>query len=700
MVGLTAFSKLGDLRHSFKAAPRGQGVTEYLITYSWALAIIGLIIVGLFYSGVFGTPSTPGACVAVQGYICANPVYTGNGITFTFGQNTGNGYYYGDWVFVSSDSAPVNSSQMPVELLKGMEPAATSSGNVMTPGQTIEVNFTNLQYGNITQNPSVGTALHGYVWFGFCTSEPCSEPKQIVRVASISAEASKSGTINPYGNLCSVSGNTLVCELNNQTITCSLTLQNEISGCSVPSPTTTTVTTTVYGGPTTDVHVNSTGQSGIPVTLDHSEYFTNTTAALPYPPNSVISINYTKSVYGYFGGSRANFTNSSGSTCTLNGNGTVTITPGCTIELNYAQQYEFEILEQLGSGIAQNTTQYGAVSLAGGKNVEWFSPHTNVTFSVGANPGYEFTGFVVGYGGGYAGADVQDPYRYSNSGSFSESDCYPGCSFQQSYSPSQALYAPGAATTGGCGGCGGDQAQYSVSYVPAHVNMTGAIVEVAQFSSTNNYVRAGSAQVQVSYDYQNCTYNGTVNNNNGGSSYNDQDYYYLYCNTIASGTESVPITLAAPVANWSSGFGNVRIYYFGSPESYYYYDDWCNGCSSWGISNGYSATNISVSNAYPLDLNSTESSAYASVNTQVNNYLVNNAPTGPAPSYPVHASHGTWYSYSFTYLGVTTTHYFSLPGSQEYSSWIQNGYNGQSSGSSTTQASQIDDGGYIYGLGS
>ncbi len=689
----------GTMNVHSKGRIRGQAVTEYLVTYSWVIAIVAVILVALFELGIFSTPNAPGACIAKVGYICADPVYTGNGITFIFGQVAGqNQYYYGDWVFVASEGQPINStSNMPLGFLRGAEQAASGSGNVLTPGQTIVVNFTNFAQGNIIQNPAVGTSLYGNVWLGYCTSQPCNSPAYVVKVATITVQATKSGTVSPYGNLCSVSGKTLICTLNNQTITCVLNGNSVITGCNVPLPTTTTVTTTIYNGPTTDIYVNSTGQSGIPVTLAGTEYFTNTTVAMPYPPNAVVSLNFTKTVYGYFGGSRANFTNSTGSTCTLNGNETVTITPGCMIRLNYAQQYEFEILEQLGSGIPQNTTAYGSISLLGGKNVEWFSPHTNVTFSVGANPGYAFTGFTVGYGSGYSGADVQNPYKYSNGGSFSEGSCWPGCNFQQSYSPSQSVYL--GWTTSGCGGCGGNDYSYTVSYVPAHVNMTGAIVEIAQFSRTNGYLPAGAHQVSVSYSYQNCTYNYTQSNNNWNNGYNDRDYYYLYCNTIASGTESVPITTSAPVANWSSGFGDNRMYYFGSPESYYYYSNSGNNYGDWGITNGYSATNLTIDNVYPFHLNATESAVYASIDSQVNSYISSHAPTGPAPSWPP-GGHQTWYSYSYNYLGVPTTHGFALPGNQEYSYWFNWGNWGTGYSNSYTEGWAQYDGGYIYGLGS
>ncbi len=674
-----------------------QAVTEYLVTYSWVLAIVAVILAALFELGVFSTPNAPGACIATVGYICSNPVYTGNGITFTFGQVAGqNQYYYNDHIFVATEGQLINgSTNVPV----GFNGGAQKVASVLTPGQTVDVNFTNFASGNIPQNPSVGTSLYGYVWLSYCTT-PCSGTTytHLAKVATITAQATKSGTVSPYGNLCSVSGNTLTCDLNNQTITCSLNSNSLVTGCNVPPTTTTTATTTIYNGPSTKIYVNSTGQSGIPVTLDKTLYVTNTTADLPYPSNSVLSLNFTKTVYGYFGGSRANYTNSTGTTCTINSNGTVTITPDCTIKLNYAQQYEFEILEQVGSSVPQNTTAYGATSLPSGKNIEWFAPHTNVSFSVGANPGYEFTGFTVGYGNGYTGADYQNPYKYSNSGSFSESNCYPGCTFQQSYSPSQAVYAPGAYTTEGCGGCGGAEALYSVSYVPAHVNMTGAIVEVAQFSQTSDYVPAESTSISVSYNYQNCTDNYTSSVSSSTGYYNEQDRYYLYCNTIGSGTESIPVTVSSPVANWSSGFGSVRIYYYGSNECYYYNNYYGSGYGGWSLSNCYSASNVSLDSVYPFSLNSTESAAYSSINSQINNYIANNAPTGPAPNF--HGGHQTWYSYSFTYLGVTTTHYFSMPSSSSYSYYDYVSNSGSTSGSSTTQMGATYYAGYIYGLGS
>jgi hypothetical protein len=359
---------------------------------------------------------------------------------------------------------------------------------------------------------------------------------------------------------------------------------------------------------------------------------------LPYPSNTALPLNYSKDVYGFFGGSRANFSNTTGTTCTLNGNGTVTITSGCVIKLNYQEQYLLQFEEQLGSNAPVNATAYGPLSTPNGKTYEWVKPDTNVSFYAGAYAGYKFTGFTGAYGNYYSGNDTYDPGSYSTGPTWNEQDVY-GSGISGSSRPSNYLPNGPGPESGGC--CPYYEGAWYNSGVPAHVNMTSAILEIAQYQPTNDYLNAGVYDVQVSYDYQNCSSAYTNNNQNGNPS-NDREQWYQPCQPIQSGTFTVPVTLSQPLAYWSSGFGNIGLYTYSN--TYTYYED-CYDCY-WYATAEYSASYSAKPNVGPFGL----VPGYSSINPQIAGYISNHT-----PSVGGHNS-GVYTSYSYNFLNITTTY--------------------------------------------
>ncbi len=176
-----------------------QSAMEYLMTYGWAILIIAVVLAALFELGVFnGSNLSPQACIAQSGFVCKNPVYTSNGIIFTFGQTTGRDYY-GDWVFVASQGEALNSSGIPVNFTctpTGCANAVTvglpgpNGVRVLVPGQTVTAVFPANAFpaGAVPSNPPIGTPFAGYIWLGYCLG-PCTAPTAYSKVATITIKS-------------------------------------------------------------------------------------------------------------------------------------------------------------------------------------------------------------------------------------------------------------------------------------------------------------------------------------------------------------------------------------------------------------------------------------------------------------------------------------------------------------------------------
>src|SRR5208283_1513151 len=64
---------------------RAQSALEYLMTYGWAILIIGVVLGALFSLGIFSSPVT--ACLPVSGYECSSyALNTGELLGFTLVQ--------------------------------------------------------------------------------------------------------------------------------------------------------------------------------------------------------------------------------------------------------------------------------------------------------------------------------------------------------------------------------------------------------------------------------------------------------------------------------------------------------------------------------------------------------------------------------------------------------------------------------------
>ncbi len=189
MMGIGS-SQVRNCRSRTADVHKAQSAMEYLMTYGWAILIIAVVLAALFELGVFnGSNLSPQACIAQAGFVCRNPVYTSNGITFAFGQTTGRDYY-GNWVFVASQGEALNSNGVPAGFSTNTAVQVGGPSDVLIPGQTVQVDFpaNDFQTGNVPDNPTIGTPFAGYVWLGYCLN-PCTSPTAYSKVATVTIKS-------------------------------------------------------------------------------------------------------------------------------------------------------------------------------------------------------------------------------------------------------------------------------------------------------------------------------------------------------------------------------------------------------------------------------------------------------------------------------------------------------------------------------
>ncbi len=190
-----------------KGDMKAQSAMEYLMTYGWAILIIAVVLAALFELGVFnGSNLAPQACIAEAGFQCTNLVYNSVGISFTFGQTTGQDYY-GNYMFIAAEGQGLDANGIPVNFsaCAGCTDNTVPVGlpgptaNVLVPGQTVTVNFPATLYaaGNIppySAGPgglATGTPFAGYIWMGYCLTSTCPFPgTYFTKVATVVTKSS------------------------------------------------------------------------------------------------------------------------------------------------------------------------------------------------------------------------------------------------------------------------------------------------------------------------------------------------------------------------------------------------------------------------------------------------------------------------------------------------------------------------------
>lgn len=426
---------------------------------------------------------------------------------------------------------------------------------------------------------------------------------------------------------------------------------------------------TAIFGTAVNVELLSTYQK-VNITIDGVKYQTNITQ--PFDVGRVYTISYPINTT-INPVTRIELVNTTGTTCQLNNNGTITILNSCTVYLNYRKQYLFTIEEKLGSGSASNTTLYGPLMAYSQNNTKkygnknWFNNGSVVTFQAGNNAGYGFEGFTSNTSSGFFGNDSYSKSIWANSGSCSSS--YSNPSYSSSVSAGYIGWAPETNINGqmcaSLSAGGAIMQRVAISEIFSNVTLNSPIIEIAKYNSSNNYIASGKHLISVNYDYYNCT--GSSSPANGGQ--ND----YETCNQLASGSASFNITLPQNMANYSSGFGNLIIYYYSDNNAYY-----DSGSGYWGSTSSYSAANTTLKNTMPFSINNNY--------TKIENQIWDNLTAG-------HSGGNLWV-YNYNLFGVNVQSGVSIPtGTYQVASISQ-----ATSGSFWISTSQNYYGNYGYGL--
>ncbi len=199
-----------------KGDMKAQSAMEYLMTYGWAILIIAVVLAALFELGVFnGSNLAPQACIAQAGFQCSSLTYNNVGITFSFGQTTGQDYY-GNYMFIAAEGQALNANGIPVNFTGPANAVAAGSwnsvavglpnaggGGVLVPGQTVTVTFPYYAAGNIppylqanviatpATGLATGTPFAGYIWLGYCLTSSCPPPgTYFTKVATVVTKSS------------------------------------------------------------------------------------------------------------------------------------------------------------------------------------------------------------------------------------------------------------------------------------------------------------------------------------------------------------------------------------------------------------------------------------------------------------------------------------------------------------------------------
>ncbi len=158
---------------------KAQSAMEYLMTYGWAILIIGIVLVALFALGIFNTGSfINNTCFTVAGFTCSSYSLTSTGFTATISQSTTNNWVTANVFFLGPGiTGPPTSFNA---LYTGC--SAGISGGLGT-GQSASITLGNYisatsGVGSCTSNTILGTAfpstvgqsITGQLWAAYTTS--------------------------------------------------------------------------------------------------------------------------------------------------------------------------------------------------------------------------------------------------------------------------------------------------------------------------------------------------------------------------------------------------------------------------------------------------------------------------------------------------------------------------------------------------
>ncbi len=155
-----------------------QSAMEYLMTYGWAILIIGVVLGTLFALGVFSGTNLLGTfCTATTGYYCQSPVLTSSNsqLAFNFGQDSGT--TWDAWALSASTGTSYDANA----------PTSNTYTNLVSGAQVpVTIPLSSLLGNSI----SIGTPFSGSIWATYCTTGAGCSPNLVSEVATINIKSS------------------------------------------------------------------------------------------------------------------------------------------------------------------------------------------------------------------------------------------------------------------------------------------------------------------------------------------------------------------------------------------------------------------------------------------------------------------------------------------------------------------------------
>ena len=155
-----------------------QSAMEYLMTYGWAILIIGVVLGTLFALGVFSGTNLLGTfCTATTGYYCQSPVLTSSNsqLAFNFGQDSGT--TWDAWALSASTGTSYDANA----------PTSQTYTNLVSGAQVPVIIPLSSILGN---SISIGTPFSGSIWATYCTTGAGCTPNLVSEVATINIKSS------------------------------------------------------------------------------------------------------------------------------------------------------------------------------------------------------------------------------------------------------------------------------------------------------------------------------------------------------------------------------------------------------------------------------------------------------------------------------------------------------------------------------
>ncbi len=162
-----------------------QSAMEYLLTYGWAILIIGFVMVALFSLEIFGGSSLSSSCIALSGYICQSPILHGSTLSATIGQDTGSTWTAANVIWVPQGV------QVPANLATFCPPSGSNSitggMSCFTAPQSINSGATVSMTLVFSPNVVTGQSYGGQLWMIYQTGP--SSPWYQAQIATATLKA-------------------------------------------------------------------------------------------------------------------------------------------------------------------------------------------------------------------------------------------------------------------------------------------------------------------------------------------------------------------------------------------------------------------------------------------------------------------------------------------------------------------------------